>query len=434
MLLVSTTMFKRIRLLALLMACLIFRVQAQNLNSPYSRYGLGDIVPSQNILTRGMGGIGAAYYDYSTVNFLNPASYARLQATTLDIGVELATRSLRAVDPPRKFSAYSPQISYVQLGVPLKKTGGWGMNIGLRPITRINYKIEQIERLPGIDSIRTLYEGSGGTYEAFVGTGFTLFKNLSLGVNVGYMFGSKDYSTRRIFLNDSIFYYPSNYETKANYGGLMFNGGIQYTAKLSKKSWLRFGAHGNLQQTFNATRDYIKETFRYEQSGSTTTIDTVEFVQDASGDVKYPMSWGAGIIYDKLGKWMIGADYNTTKWSEYRFFNEADEVRDSYTFHLGAQLLPKGGKSYWNNVSYRIGFSTGKDYISVDRDLPRWSASLGIGLPMRKPAYSNQFSVINTTFEIGTRGDKNSAVRETFFQLAFGLSLSDIWFIKRKYD
>jgi hypothetical protein len=381
-----------------------------------------------------MGGVGAAYYDYSTVNFLNPASYARLQATSLDIGVELATRTLRSVNPPRKFSAYSPQISYVQLGIPLKKTGGWGMNIGLRPITRINYKIEQVERLDGVDSIRTVYEGSGGAYEAYVGTGLTLFKGFSVGVNVGYLFGSKDYSTRRYFLNDSVFYYPSNYETKANYGGVLINGGIQYTAKLSKKSWLRLGAHGNMQQKFNASRDYLKETFTNNASGSTTTIDTIEFVQDASGKVEYPASYGFGIIYDKLGKWMIGVDYNTQQWSNYRFFNEADEVRDSYSWHVGGQLFPKGGKNYWANVSYRAGFSFGTDYINVDKDMPRWSASIGIGLPMRKPAYSNQFSVINTAFEFGQRGDKNSLVRENFFQLAIGLSLSDIWFVKRKYD
>jgi hypothetical protein len=434
MLLVSTTMYKRIRLLALLVTCLIVKAQAQNLNSPYSRYGLGDIVPSQNILTRGMGGVGAAYYDYSTVNFLNPASYSRLQATSLDFGVELATRSLRAVNPPRKFQAYSPQISYVQIGIPLIKSGGWGMNIGLRPITRINYKIEQVERMNGIDSARTVYEGSGGAYEAHIGTGITLFKNLSLGVNVGYLFGSRDYSTRRYFINDSVFYYPSNYEVKANYGGVLVNGGIQYTAKLNKKTWLRFGVHGNMQQTFNARRDYLKETFTNNSSGSTSTIDTIEYVQDADGDVEYPSSWGAGIIFDRLGKWMIGVDYNTQQWSKYRFFKEADEVRDSYSWHIGGQIFPKGGKSYWSNVSYRAGFSLGTDYISVDRDLPRWSASVGVGLPMRKPAYSNQFSVINTTFEFGQRGDKNSAVRENFFQLAIGLSLSDIWFIKRKYD
>ena len=43
-------------------------------NSPYSRYGIGDLVPSTNIANRSMGGISAGYTDYLSVNFNNPAS------------------------------------------------------------------------------------------------------------------------------------------------------------------------------------------------------------------------------------------------------------------------------------------------------------------------------------------------------------------------
>src|SRR5258706_12435869 len=45
-------------------------------NSPYSRYGVGDIVPSTNIIGRSMGGISAGYTDVIAINFNNPASYS----------------------------------------------------------------------------------------------------------------------------------------------------------------------------------------------------------------------------------------------------------------------------------------------------------------------------------------------------------------------
>ena len=41
-------------------------------NSPFSRYGLGDIYPSQNIINRAMGGITATYLNSNSVNFNNP--------------------------------------------------------------------------------------------------------------------------------------------------------------------------------------------------------------------------------------------------------------------------------------------------------------------------------------------------------------------------
>jgi hypothetical protein len=428
-------MYKRISLLCLVLIGLVSMAKAQTINSPYSRYGLGDIVPSQNIVNRGMGGVSAAYYDYASVNFLNPASYARLQATSLDIGLELNSRTLRASDPPRKFNAYSPNISYVQLGFPLKKSGGWGMNIGLRPLTRINYKIERTGREPGIDSTNTLFEGFGGAYMANIGTGFTVAKNLTVGINAGYLFGSKDDSRRHSLVNDSVFYYKSNQEVKTNYGGLMLNAGIQYTAILNKTSLLRFGAYGNMQQSFNAKQDKFSETFEYNSNtGGTDTIDVIDKQTEVKGKVKYPASFGAGIIYDKLGKWMLGIDFTTQKWSDFTFYDQKDAVRDSWSMHIGGQVLPKGGKSYWANVVYRAGFSFGTDYISVDKDLPKWGLSLSAGLPMRKPSYTNQFSVINTTLEFGQRGTKTNVVRESYFNFCIGLSLSDIWFIKRKYD
>ena len=55
-------------------------------NSPWSRYGLGDITPSSNIVSRGMGHAAAAYSDFQTINFVNPASYSRFGAQRAILG------------------------------------------------------------------------------------------------------------------------------------------------------------------------------------------------------------------------------------------------------------------------------------------------------------------------------------------------------------
>ena len=51
--------------------------QAQT-NSPYSRYGLGDLVNHSPIFARGMGGISTAISSAKYINADNPASYASL--------------------------------------------------------------------------------------------------------------------------------------------------------------------------------------------------------------------------------------------------------------------------------------------------------------------------------------------------------------------
>lgn len=75
---------------------MITHIKAQE-NSPYSRYGLGDIVPSQNTINRAMGGISAAYHDYQSINFTNPASYANISLVTYDLGLEIQTYIIQRI-------------------------------------------------------------------------------------------------------------------------------------------------------------------------------------------------------------------------------------------------------------------------------------------------------------------------------------------------
>lgn len=435
MLSASSTMYKKIKLLSAIALLAGGTVTAQTENSPYSRYGLGDQLPGQNIMSRGMGGVAAAYSDIISVNFLNPASYSRLKRATLDFGVEVDSRTLRVINPPQKYSAASPIISYVQLGLPLSQKRNWGMNIGLRPATRINYKIERTERLPGIDSASTLFEGSGGTYEVYTGTGIGI-KNFSIGVNVGYLFGTKDYSSKRYFQADSsdVFYYPGQFSNRTNYGGLFGTAGVQYSFKIGKTNLLRLGAYGRIKREFNANRDEKIITYTETESG----LDTTDVIlnENIKGKISYPASYGAGFIYHSGERWLVGVDFSQTQWSDYRFFNTIDSVQDAWRVNVGGQILPNmsTAKSYWGRVTYRAGFSFGQDYIKVVNDLPTWSASVGLGLPMRPPAYSNQYSIINATIEFGQRGNNLNLIRENFFRVAIGLTLSDLWFIKRKYD
>ena len=45
------------------------------------------------------------------------------------------------------------------------------------------------------------------------------------------------------------------------------------------------------------------------------------------------------------------------------------------------------------------------------------------------------FSNLNVGFELGTRGiNSGSLIKENFWALRIGLSLNDLWFIKRKYN
>ncbi|MBK7884967.1 MAG: hypothetical protein IPJ81_15180 [Chitinophagaceae bacterium] len=432
-----------IGLLSSMLFCTI--VSAQE-NSPYSRYGLGDLSPNQNITARGMGGISAGYSDFQSINFVNPASLGKITNTIFDIGTEVDIRTLKSLDPAKKFTATNAIFSYLQLGFPvasqkmIKKNKSWGVSFGLRPISKINYKIEKNERLPGIDSINTLYEGSGGLNQVFVGTGLKI-KNLSLGFNVGYMFGNKNFSTRRSFISDTIAYYKSNSATQSHFGGVFVNGALQYDIKINESSILRIGAYGSLPQTLKAKRDDIRETFTYISGGGTFKIDSIYEQKDIKGTVEYPSNFGVGFTFTNKN-WLIGMDYETTQWNNYRFFNTADEVQNSFTVKAGAQYYPAkentASRKYFSFVKYRAGLFYGPDHIKVNNtNRPGYGFTVGTGMPLtslQRLSYAGEYVLLNTALEIGGRGNKNTNLQEGIVRFNVGLSMNAHWFRKPKYN
>ena len=99
-----------------------------------------------------------------------------------------------------------------------------------------------------------------------------------------------------------------------------------------------------------------------------TKIDSVFKPAEEQGTIQLPASYTAGIslnsyVTDKLGnksdKGMIAVEYESTKWSNYRFYNQPDKLINSWQLKVGGQFTPnplRFTKSYWNRVTYRAGF------------------------------------------------------------------------------
>ena len=108
-----------------------------------------------------------------------------------------------------------------------------GFVFGLKPVSRISYSVEQFTK-NGIDSLQTVYQGSGGLNEVFAGLG-KKWKNFSVGFNGGYHFGKKDISTKVNFLNDSVHFKSSSSGSITYFNGFFINAGLQYNIKLSER-------------------------------------------------------------------------------------------------------------------------------------------------------------------------------------------------------
>ena len=106
----------------------------------------------------------------------------------------------------------------------------------------------------------------------------------------------------------------------------------------------------------NASRSVTRETFNFSDRGI-TVLDSIYRVVNQKGKIVSPGSYGFALMYEKIDNWMVGAEFNYTGWSNYRFFGEPDAVKNNWTMRLGGQFIPKiNSKSYWSRVSYRAGY------------------------------------------------------------------------------
>ncbi len=422
-------------------------------NSPFSRYGIGDLYPQQNIASRAMGGLSSTVTSTQFINTVNPASYGSLGLVTYDFALTIDSRTLLSKTPVERYGSVNFLPSYLTLGLPLTKAGnrnGAALVFGLRPATRINYSIGEGSRISydslGVtDSLHGLHEGNGGLNQVFLGLGKTWRgkknpnNSFSIGFNAGYEWGSKYVSNKVTFPADSTFenWYSSNSTDSTDFWGFFLNPGLMASftlaqntnqiTKLKNSYVLVVGGSGVFEQNLKAARDLTRETFFYKSDGSTSSLDSVLKTNDISGKINVPLNFNGGFMLNKMvsngpysvKQWGIGVEYNYTPWSKYLDYGLPDKVEDSWFIRGGVEFSPNpiNGRGIVSTGTYRFGYYNGRDYQNADGNGYKVNAfTLGYSFNLRKyHSYDRQFTMINTAIEFGKRGSSVNNITENFF-------------------
>jgi hypothetical protein len=455
---------KIIRLIPFLgLVCFITPANAQ-INSPFSRYGLGnEVLNNQNVNSQALGGFSAAYTPSmnstfgQSININNPASYGYLYMTTFDLGINLTNTTLKSTTPVASYTSTYLVPNYIAVGVPINKEKKIGFAFGLRPLTQVNYSLNENKIISSGDTINNNYTGQGGLNQAFFGLG-KAWKHVSAGFNTGYNFGRKKIENIKTFQYnpDSTYFAQSLSSTNTVFGGIFLHLGVLsefpiYSIKRPKLNErteysLSIGATATLDQTMSAQQDMVRNTGSYT-STSQTPLDTALSSINTAGKINLPALYTAGFALHKkeigargsYDQWVVGLEYSSRAWKDkYLFYGQQDALSNSWMLRMGVQYCPNAYdyENFWSTVVYRAGFYTGKDYVNIDHNGLLVSAfTTGLSLPIRKyRSYDYQFSLLNLAMQFGQRGTGVNNYREGFFQLSVGYSLSDVWFSKRKYD
>lgn len=396
-------------------------------SSPYSFYGIGESRFKGTAENRSMGSL-MIFADSIHVNFQNPASYSNLKLTTFSVGGTYATTKMNTETQTSDASRVT--LDYFAVGLPMKK---FGIGFGLVPFTSVGYKI-QSNIIEGAVESQKRVSGKGGINRAFLGAGYQITPEFSLGAEFAYNFGKIETSSVQRAAGVQL---GSRELNSSQISGASFSAGANYQTKITDKLNLFSAITYSFEGNINATNEREIATIQFlalggeQVSGTPLNID----VDDTKLNIPSKLTFGAGIGQPR--KWSVGGEisFQDTKDQTNRFTdigNVSFETSMKYT--IGGYYIPNYSSfsSYFSRVTYRAGLrfeNTG--LVISDKAINDAGVTVGLGFPLGLSTFSN----INVGFEYGKRGTiYNGLIEENYANVFIGLSLNDRWFVKRKYD
>lgn len=423
--------------LILLVSTQIFSQRSSS--SPYSIFGVGEEFGTRTVEQISMGGIGAAYASPSTLNFINPASLSSLRFTTYAFG--LLNNDLRIDDGTTTQSSSSTTLSYFSFAVPISPR--MAFIAGMQPTSAVGYSFTNTtpDDINGGTLSIEEFSGNGSVNRLYGGLGAKIFKNVSVGLEVDFLFGSIENSVLNARSNVALA--TKNVED-SNVRGGSIKAGIQYEKKLKNDHFFSLGAAFKLSNTLRSTGSEYLYSLTRSSAGGESPRDTI-FSEAVRGKLERPLETILGIGYGKKNKWFAGLDYKFQSALIPTGFldNSSQSLRygNSNRISLGGEYTPKFNSisSYWQRVTYRFGLKSEKTGQLVKgigtgnsfTEIKDFGMSFGVGLPLSR----NSPASVNFAIEYGKKGTtSNGLLQENYLNLRLSLSLNDIWFRKRQID
>ncbi len=404
-------------------------------NSPYSQYGLGVLSDQSQGMSRGMGGVGIGLRSNTIVNSLNPASYSAVDSLTMLLDVGVSGQITNFKDGNMKKNANNADFEYAVAA--FRVAPKVGVSIGLLPFTNIGYSYSSTSQI-GTSSVTSTaaYSGSGGIHQAYLGAGWRVLNNLSIGANLSYLWG--DYERTVSVSSSDAYVNTMTRQYTATVSNYKIDLGAQWVQELSKGNTLTAGAVFGLGHKLGADPQLATQTVNKQTSVSTTTT------KEASDGLSLPNSFGVGLAWQHGTKWTVGADYTLQKWGDVDFpvaDNNTSEyvvrnglLTDRHKLAIGAQWLPSANsRKFFNRVQYRIGATYNTPYIKVNGvDGPKeYGVTAGFGIPVSN-GWNNR-SVLNISAQ-WTHASATGLITENTFRINIGLTFNERWFMKWKVE
>lgn len=422
----------------LLAPCSLLRIQAQvtGTNSSYSRFGLGLLNDQSQGFNKSMGGVGIGVRIGNRINTTNPASYSAIDSLSLILDVGMTASFGKMTQGTQQVGVKNAALDYVHAGMHIAKR--LGLAVGFMPYTSVGYDFSTPEKTIVSNPQNTLvnthadsYTGSGGLNQAYIGLGWRVYRGLSVGANVSFLWGSNTHTVLPQYSEGGVSStsHISNVKIySASLRTFKIDLGAQYPVRLTPQDWLNIGATYGLGHKIPQDATIL----------TGTRLDTIPSPFDL------PHTLGLGVAWQHKNTLLVAADVRHEWWGSCRMPVETaggyapmkGSFKDMTKFAVGTQWTPDPyDKKYWKRIQYRAGINYTTPYLKVDGENgpSELRMSIGAGLPITNRI--NNRSVVN----VGVQWLRRSAsgdgmVKENYLLFSLGLTFNELWFMKYKIE
>ncbi|MEI9934216.1 MAG: hypothetical protein WDM71_05065 [Ferruginibacter sp.] len=410
------------------------KVKAQNVTSPYSILGIGDINTQDYGRYSGEGGTSISRRDPYSYNLSNPASLSSLPYKTMNFDVAMSGR-ITSFKMPGVDTSTGISKDYVikRIALAFKVSNNTGIAFGLTPYSSSSYQFASSQAiLTGNTILTRSTDGSGGINQVYFSIGKNLIderkpnsvKNLSVGIKLSYLFGSLEeltqYTVSDLPINISI-------QNIASYYGGSLQGGVQYSFLSHNKKWQhQFGliVTANTSLKGQLITNYI----------DSTNLSITPIPQGVLNDQSFKMPFNLGFGYSSTHNNALtySFDINYYDWPK----QSVNYINSYTTPALRASVGVEYSKKvrYFNNNSFEkyfigAGASIESSYLLINGNyLKNYAVSIGGGYNL-----SGSLSFYGG-LEEGVRGDVNKQqIQETYTNIVFGVTLKNLWYGSKKF-
>ena len=407
--------------------------------TPYSIYGIGDILSQGSAYNRSMGGVGVATRNKRYINYLNPASVTARDSLAVMAEISVAQNNRYFAQGDVSSVSNSFNINNITLSFPIYKSSA--MMLGISPYSSTGYSYSYVLEDPSIigNTGNAVYSsaGKGGTYQVFAAAGVTFWDRLSLGVEGKVLFGN--IAKENLFSFARSAYSNISSGDKLSLGGGSAKLGIQYEQPLGGGNVLGFGATYDFGTRLKGTVD------EYRISMGASQNDTLRFSRDTLGltnaGVKIPQALSVGVSFNRSDTWRAELNYTYSDW-RYSGMDVAKgfAVKGSSSFdasvsqalRAGFEIVPNRNdiRYYYKRCTYRVGAYYENSSFAVDgNQIKDIGLTFGASLPVFQ-----YYNAVTFAVGLGQRyANVGNLIRERYINFTIGFHFHDIWFQKFAY-